>query len=85
MDNLQGYKEALKFILEAKYIGLRNYIPNADVDKPILIRSGFSKRGYYICACGKNSRIRVTRQTGIVEGLHWICPKCGNDNVINHY
>ena len=86
MDNLAGYKELIRFILNAKYIALKTYDSSiVNPDKPLLIRGGFSKRKYYICTCGKNSRIHLTKQTGIVEGLHWRCPKCGKDNIINNY
>lgn len=85
MTNEDGYKQLLKFIIESKYIALKNYVPVENKDKPILIRGGFSKKGYFICTCGKNSGIHRTRQTGLVEGLHWKCPKCKADNIVNCY
>lgn len=84
MDNLTGYKELLKYIVEAKYMALKNYEPLKS-NKPILVRGGWSKRNYFICVCGKNSGIHRTRQTGLVEGVHWICPKCKTDNIVNSY
>lgn len=85
MNNLDGYKELLKYIVEAKYTALKNYVPIEKSEKPILVRGGWSKRKYFICTCGKNSGIHLTRQTGLVEGLHWVCPKCKRDNIVNSY